>query len=69
MTDAQLAAVVSAAKNTGVVTVDVSALNVVDSATIPGKVVKAGEDASKLTVWYIKDDGTIENKGGRFLFG
>lgn len=27
---------------------------------------KTGEDTSKLTVWYIKDDGTIENKGGYY---
>lgn len=27
---------------------------------------KAGEDTSKLTVWYIKDDGSIENVGGYY---
>ncbi len=27
---------------------------------------KAGEDTSKLTVWFIRDDGTIENKGGHY---
>lgn len=27
---------------------------------------KAGEDASKLTIWYIRDDDTIENKGGHY---
>lgn len=27
---------------------------------------KKGEDTSKLTVWFIRDDGTIENKGGAY---
>ncbi len=27
---------------------------------------KTGEDTSKLTVWFIRDDGTIENKGGYY---
>lgn len=27
---------------------------------------KEGEDTSKLTVWYVKDDGTIENMGGHY---
>lgn len=27
---------------------------------------KAGEDTSKLTVWFIKDDGSIENVGGYY---
>lgn len=27
---------------------------------------KTGEDTSKLTVWYIKDDGTIEKMGGHY---
>ncbi len=27
---------------------------------------KSGEDTSKLTVWFIRDDGTIENKGGYY---
>ena len=27
---------------------------------------KRGEDTSKLTVWFIRDDGTIENKGGYY---
>lgn len=27
---------------------------------------KAGEDTSKLAVWFIRDDGTIENKGGHY---
>lgn len=27
---------------------------------------KAGEDTSKLTVWYLKDDGTIEPMNGRY---
>lgn len=40
VTDSQLASVVSAAKNTGVVTVDVSGLKSVGSAKIPAKLVK-----------------------------
>ncbi|MEG2010247.1 MAG: S-layer homology domain-containing protein, partial [Oscillospiraceae bacterium] len=27
---------------------------------------KAGEDPSKLTIWFIKDDGTIEQMGGHY---
>ena len=29
-------------------------------------VLKSGEDPAKLAVWFIRDDGTIENKGGSY---
>ena len=73
LTDAQRQAVGSLAKVAVVVDVDLYVGAAQQSRFGGGELTisipytpKAGEDTSKLAVWFIRDDGTIENKKGSY---
>ena len=73
LTDAQRQAVGSLAKVAVVVDVDLYVGAAQQSRFGGGELTisipytpKAGEDTSKLAVWFIRDDGTIENKNGTY---
>ena len=71
LTDAQQEAVSALAQVAVVVDVDIVVGTVKQSAFDGGRLTisipytpEKGEDTSTLAVWYIRDDGSIENKGG-----
>ena len=73
LTDAQQEAVSSLAQVAVVVDVDIVVGTVKQSAFNGGRLTisipyipEKGEDTSTLAVWYIRDDGSIENKGGSY---
>ena len=73
LTDAQQEAVSSLAQVAVVVDVDIVVGTVKQSAFDGGRLTisipyipEKGEDTSTLAVWYIRDDGSIENKGGSY---
>ena len=73
LTDAQQEAVSALAQVAVVVDVDIVVGTVKQSAFDGGRLTisipyipEKGEDTSTLAVWYIRDDGSIENKGGSY---
>ena len=73
LTDAQEEAVSSLAQVAVVVDVDIIVGTVKQSAFGGGRLTisipytpEKGEDTSTLSAWYIRDDGSIENKGGSY---
>ncbi len=73
LTDAQRSAVSALAQVTVVVDVNVVVGTAKQSSFDGGRLtvsipyaLKSGEDPAKLAVWFIRDDGTIENKGGSY---
>ena len=73
LTNAQQEAVSSLAQVAVVVDVDIVVGTVKQSAFNGGRLTisipyipEKGEDTSTLAVWYIRDDGSIENKGGSY---
>ena len=73
LTDAQQEAVSALAQVAVVVDVDIVVGTVKQSAFGGGRLTisipytpEKGEDTSTLAVWYIRDDGSIENKGGSY---
>ena len=73
LTDAQKESIGARAQVAAVVDVDVMAGTVKQSSFGGGRLTisipyapKPGEDVSRLTVWFIRDDGSIEEKGGHY---
>ena len=73
LTDAQRSAVSALAQVAVVVDVNVVVGTSKQSSFDGGRLtvsipyaLKSGEDPAKLAVWFIRDDGTIENKGGSY---
>ena len=73
LTDAQRSAVSALAQVAVVVDVNVVVGTAKQSGFGGGRLtvsipyaLKSGEDPAKLAVWFIRDDGTIENKGGSY---